>query len=208
MAVLYKFLDVNNDLLYIGISDNDILTRLKQHTHLSTECYELVEFVEYCEFDTKCDVELIERYLVSKYKPNFNTMYSNKDITITIPEFDNLKYTKMRYNFKDKSEKVNLNRYGGIQITSYNNELSNLDKKLELNLSCDGIFPFKFWFDVEGKFFIKDENLNLDFFASEGVFSADGNFKLTITGEWEIDAFIREMKKVIENYEKSIIDMR
>ena len=33
-------------------------------------------------------------------------------------------------------------------------------------------------------------------------------FEILIKGEWEINSFIHEMKKVIENFEKSIIDMR
>lgn len=204
MAILYRFLDENDTLLYIGISDNDILTRVKQHTHLPLECYDSVEFIEYCEFDTKCDVELIERYLVSKHKPKFNTVYSNKNITITIPELDDLTYIKMRYNFSGKSDIVNYDRVG-IQITSTDNKQTGMRKQLEMKIKCDDFFPVFDWFDLDGKFEIKGTN----YFTPSGVRLHDcSNFKITINGEWEIDAFIREMKKVIENYEKSIIDIR
>ena len=197
MAVLYKFLDANDDLLYVGISDKDIMTRLKQHTHLSVECYDLVEFVEYCEFDTKCDVELIERYLVSKYKPKFNTVYSNKDITVTVPEFDNLKYTKMRYNFNKNETDINTTKFGPTIISSCNN-YSGCNKELKLKIKPDMNLPI---LDSPFTIIFNDELYTFDIHrASE--------FEILIKGEWEINSFIHEMKKVIENFEKSIIDMR
>lgn len=77
---VYRFLGENGELLYIGKTKN-IDKRLKQHKqngHLKKEQYSKVHEIQYLEVPTMNDAGILERYLISKEKPEFNTQFANE----------------------------------------------------------------------------------------------------------------------------------
>lgn len=46
MYYVYKFLDKNDNILYVGKA-KELLRRLNGHNHLPKECYDSVEKIEY-----------------------------------------------------------------------------------------------------------------------------------------------------------------
>lgn len=87
---IYRFIGDNREILYIGKAHN-LKHRLNGHTHLPLECYKKTKKIEYHSFNTKGDMDLAEIYYISKYKPVYNDV-SKYDISITMKEFDELKF--------------------------------------------------------------------------------------------------------------------
>ena len=75
---IYKLMDKNENLLYIGKTKN-INTRLYQHHnvgHLPNECYQRAEWIDVCELPTYADAGILERYLIGTYEPEYNKQYT------------------------------------------------------------------------------------------------------------------------------------
>lgn len=92
---IYRFLNDNNEIIYIGKAKN-LKQRLSSHTHLPEGCYDEVKEIEFIMFDTEDDMDFAERYYIPKYNPIYNTIWSERKITLSIPDLDNkhwLKYT-------------------------------------------------------------------------------------------------------------------
>lgn len=89
---LYKFIDSNENIIYIGRT-NDIRRRiLKEHfsdnTHLSSECYIDTERVEYTEIVNESEEVAYEAILINQYRPKYNTQFKDDgEFKIDIPEF-------------------------------------------------------------------------------------------------------------------------
>lgn len=84
---VYRFKNTSNEIIYIGRA-KVLKSRLKGHKHLPTDCYSEVSLIEYTVFDTEDDVDLAERYFISKLKPKYNTEFKGKNITVTISDFE------------------------------------------------------------------------------------------------------------------------
>ncbi|WP_343339066.1 hypothetical protein TPELB_14150 [Terrisporobacter petrolearius] len=80
---VYRFIDNNDEVIYIGKAGN-LCTRIRYHHHLQDECYNSTYVIQYCRFETKDDIEFMEKYYIAKYKPKYNKVYKNKDLTIEI----------------------------------------------------------------------------------------------------------------------------
>lgn len=79
---IYKFLDKNNNVIYIGRSENieqRIATHFSPSGHLPKKCYKNVKSVEYIEVDTKIDMFIMELYYINKFKPIYNTADKYED---------------------------------------------------------------------------------------------------------------------------------
>lgn len=77
MYYVYRFLDKSGDVIYVGRTEN-LKNRIKQHFsssgHLSGECYDKVDVIEYTTFNTKPEMDIYEIYYINKWKPKYNTM--------------------------------------------------------------------------------------------------------------------------------------
>lgn len=74
-AYVYRFKS-GGDIKYVGITNN-IGARMLQHFtsgHLDKELYDSVEKVEYIEVESEAVMNLLEVYLINKWKPEWNTM--------------------------------------------------------------------------------------------------------------------------------------
>ncbi|MCC0686245.1 hypothetical protein [Clostridioides sp. ZZV14-6345] len=88
---VYMFVKGFIEVLYVGKAKN-LNHRLNNHSHLPNECY------------TEGDMELAERYFISKYKPVYNDKLLKKDITIEIENFNKLKFEEYK-GFKKITKK-------------------------------------------------------------------------------------------------------
>ncbi|HGT1646688.1 TPA: GIY-YIG nuclease family protein [Clostridioides difficile] len=100
---VYMLVKDVTDVLYVGKAKN-LKNRLYCHSHLPKICYEETEKVMYYSFNTEGDMELAERYFISKYKPVYNDRLLKKDISIEIENLDKLKFKEYRH-FKKKNIK-------------------------------------------------------------------------------------------------------
>lgn len=86
---IYRFLNKDNEIIYVGKARN-ILNRIgSAHNHLPKECYNETCKIEYMCFDTEGEILLAERYFIAKTKPKYNTDLKHLDIKMTISEFEN-----------------------------------------------------------------------------------------------------------------------
>lgn len=88
---VYRFLDEDGNLLYIGKAKN-LEERMRNHNHLPKECYNKRKTIEYVEFPTVEDMNIVERVLIAMLKPPYNTELKQNNITIHIMELSNLKW--------------------------------------------------------------------------------------------------------------------
>lgn len=85
MYHIYKFLDCNNKVLYVGYTSN-IQIRMREqhfagHTHLTQNEINNVCTVEYTSFENQFEALFNEKYYIDLYKPPYNTtLYQDYDI--------------------------------------------------------------------------------------------------------------------------------
>ena len=89
--ILYKIY-YGDELVYIGRTKQDLKNRLRNHffgNNAMTKKLDIfrVTNIEYCLCETEADMNLIEIYLICKYKPHINKDDVPKDdLTIYLPE--------------------------------------------------------------------------------------------------------------------------
>ena len=88
--VCYRFLTFAGEVIYVGRAEN-LVNRLESHAksgHLSALCYNRVDKVEFCTFESEDDLDIAERYYIAKYQPEYNVVFKNKKYFL-ISELDN-----------------------------------------------------------------------------------------------------------------------
>lgn len=88
---VYKFLNIDDDVVYIGKTEN-LNSRMKSHNHLPTNVYKEIVKIEYLDFKTKDDTELAEKYYIIKMKPIHCTDYKKKKSNLRIDALDKRKW--------------------------------------------------------------------------------------------------------------------
>lgn len=91
--VCYRFLTFSGEIIYVGRAKN-LINRLESHAkngHLSVLCYNKVDKVEFCTFESEDDLDIAERYYISKFQPEYNVDFKNKKY-FTINELDNIQW--------------------------------------------------------------------------------------------------------------------
>lgn len=87
MYYVYRFLDVNENIIYIG-KTADIKTRMYKHFggrgHLPNDCYEKTKKIDFLELKDAIDGMLLEKYFIMKYHPEFNSTYQDSEISYSI----------------------------------------------------------------------------------------------------------------------------
>lgn len=83
MAYTYRFVDSNGEIIYVGYTgQSNVGKRMNQHFtkgHLPDKCYKSVAKIEFIEWSTDCDAQVMEVYYINKYKPMYNTLNKRKD---------------------------------------------------------------------------------------------------------------------------------
>ena len=83
---VYRFLDENKNIIYIGMTNNAYRRIFKQHFtnhgHLPDECYKSTCRVDIVKLENNLEAKGLENYLINKYRPKFNKKDKEKDIFI------------------------------------------------------------------------------------------------------------------------------
>lgn len=95
---IYKFLNGTSEIIYIGQTTN-IKNRIERqhftrHGHLPKECYGEVSTIYYAKLNSKTDMDLYERYLISKHTPKFNIIHNNGGVTLQLNDPNWTRYEK------------------------------------------------------------------------------------------------------------------
>lgn len=96
---VYRFLNSENDIIYIGKA-KDLKSRILAHHHLGEDCYKEVSKIQYTPMYTMDETDILERYLVAKIKPKYNVDFKNRTIIMNISDFDNLSW----FDFKEEEK--------------------------------------------------------------------------------------------------------
>lgn len=117
MAYIYRFKDINDNVIYIGYTGQQLSERINQHWtkgHLPKKCYSSVSKIEYQKYKTKADAQIMEVIMINKYKPLYNKLNKQNDnITINIGEEKEWKV----YRVFDVKAKKN-NRFNIFTVTA------------------------------------------------------------------------------------------
>lgn len=87
MAYVYRFKDLDEEVIYVGYTSQTLEKRMQQHWeqgHLPNECYNNVSKIEFIEYNTNADAMIMETYFINEYKPRFNKLNKQLD-RITLP---------------------------------------------------------------------------------------------------------------------------
>ena len=126
---VYKFLNKDDEIIYIGKATN-LRARLNSHNHLDAECYKERERIEFVQFDTTDDMDLAERYYISKYKPKYNQDHRDKDVKLSLLELDCKLWTEFNRQILD----VNIsyeNKTLKFEMEEYRNKLNEYRENSE-----------------------------------------------------------------------------
>lgn len=150
---VYRFLDENQNVIYIG-KTRQLRNRVWQHLHnksnIPYEGIKQVYNIEYIEFETECDMSIVEIYLINYYKPQYNTDSKgdlgkihidipNKWIQLNIHDniipSKNITYDDDIYLQYEYSIKFNKELFTNEQLTTFintheNKELTDDDLKI------------------------------------------------------------------------------
>lgn len=98
MGFLYKFINKDNSIIYIGKTDkNNIYKRLSNHNHLPQECYEEIDKIFYSQCDNLSDLAVLEPYFINIYHPKYNKEFNYFDETLSFKINITLKWKELDY---------------------------------------------------------------------------------------------------------------
>lgn len=127
---VYKFLNDDSEIIYFGRT-GDLKVRIeRQHfvrsAKLPKECIDQVKIIFYGKFKYQGDAEIVEKYLICKYKPKYNKQEAKKDVSIDINEPIWVEYSTIKALIPIKE----IEQYKS-QIQQYEREISNLNYKVK-----------------------------------------------------------------------------
>ena len=82
MAYTYRFVDANENVIYVGYTGQTMAKRISQHFtkgHLPKKCYKSIARIDYIKWDSKSDAQVMEVYYINKYHPKFNKLDKQGD---------------------------------------------------------------------------------------------------------------------------------
>ena len=128
MYYVYRFLSVEEEILYVGYTKN-IKKRLNIHFtngHLPSECYEKIKRIEYIEVQLKSEAIIYEIYYINKFKPKFNTR--DKELHDLEIEFKDIDWKILDY---DMSKNKHKDCFGNMCIEYLKEDLAFLEKNFD-----------------------------------------------------------------------------
>ena len=115
MAYIYRFLDINNNIIYVGKTSQTLDKRIAQHFtkgHLPKECYRNIARIEYQKYKTESDALVMETYYITKYNPLYNKLQKSRDL----PTLDLDKQDWKVYKVYKEARKPVKVKWGFMQI--------------------------------------------------------------------------------------------
>lgn len=81
MFYIYRFVDKDNKIIYIGKTKQSLRYRFSQHVHLPESCYSRVSRIEYLECQTEADMSMKEIFYINIYRANGLAEYNVSDVS-------------------------------------------------------------------------------------------------------------------------------
>ena len=82
MAYTYRFVDANENIIYVGYTGQSMAKRIGQHFekgHLPKKCYKSIARIECIKWETKSDAQVMVVYFINKYHPIYNKLDKQND---------------------------------------------------------------------------------------------------------------------------------
>ena len=82
MAYTYRFVDTDENVIYVGYTGQTMAKRISQHFtkgHLPKKCYKSIARIDYIKWDSKSDAQVMEVYYINIYHPKFNKLDKQGD---------------------------------------------------------------------------------------------------------------------------------
>ena len=115
MAYIYRFLDINSNIIYVGKTSQILDKRISQHFskgHLPRECYKSIARIEYQKYKTESDALIMETYYITKDNPKYNKLQKSRDLPTVNLDNQEWKLYK-QYKLIKPKQKI---KWGPIQI--------------------------------------------------------------------------------------------
>ena len=115
MAYVYRFKDINDNIIYVGKTAQTLDKRIMQHFtkgHLDKKCYKSIARIEYQKYITDSDDLVMETYFITKYNPKYNTL--QKSWVLPTLDLDTNEWSIYKV-YKSIKEPVKV-KWGFIQI--------------------------------------------------------------------------------------------
>ncbi len=85
---IYRFVDENDRVIYVGKTKQSLRARFYSHNHLPDECYQKVKYIEYVDCITESDMSMKEIYHINKQHSEGNAEYNTADVSESPQSFD------------------------------------------------------------------------------------------------------------------------
>lgn len=85
---VYRFIDKNKKVIYVGKTKQTLRTRFYSHNHLPNECYQKVWYIEYIECPTEADMSMKEIYYINQEHSKGNAEYNVADVSENPQSFE------------------------------------------------------------------------------------------------------------------------
>lgn len=128
MFYLYRFINKDNEVIYVGKSgniDERLLYHFGSRGHLPKMCYDETVKIEILKLKTKTEMNIKELYYISKFNAKYNS--ANKDECVFFKE---LEENDIWENYDLKAKKKELDKY---KIIKLENEVDKLKKEIKDN---------------------------------------------------------------------------
>ena len=115
MAYIYRFIDSNGNIVYVGKTSQALDKRIGQHFtrgHLPKQCYSSIARIEYQKYKTESDALIMETYYITKYNPKFNKLQKSRDLPTLELDINEWKLYR-QYKMIRPAQKL---RWGSVQI--------------------------------------------------------------------------------------------
>lgn len=100
---VYRWINENNEIVYIG-KTKDLIQRTHMHIVARNDKLHMKWLtnnlrIEYVSFNEYGDCSVAEPYFIMKYKPIGNSDFTTNDISISIPQFDELEWKEFDFDY-------------------------------------------------------------------------------------------------------------
>ena len=176
IGFIYSFWDKENNLLYVGKTTQELLTRLRAHHHCKNEMYKKVKYIKFFNCSNPLILTNIEIYLINKLKPIYNALdvYENTEEFLEYEKFFNLQ--NFSYTWIELPEEIfNFSNYTSRSVGSDNKILKLSPDEIKERQKI-GIEKAK----AKGKYTGR-QPINIDFELWETLYKKWKNKEITAT---------------------------